>query len=153
MVPLCKKIPYFCEQVAENYREGQITELVYLNDNPVAFKLLIGWVYRDEIRTVPPRKNNSKRGLGETGQLLCLAALADFLNAGTLEDKAIDKLNELYQDYRDSEDYEIPSPAQLVDVYKQTERGSKLRLWVSRAMAGWISDCCLTNPIDEEDAP
>lgn len=140
--PLCKKIPYFNELFANTERYqcpvfGN-SEVVFLNNSTVAWKLLIAWVYTNEIKTFATGENTGSEGWSKVGQILSLAVLAEGLKAVTLADNAMDKLRQIWSFA------EQPTPIELSEIFHLAPRTFRSRFFASRALTGWLLDRRLT---------
>lgn len=123
--PLCKKIPYFDNMFNGSFEEAATQRAKFPEDDPVAFKLLIGWVYTKVIE-IPKDENEES----PVTYLLRLFVLVEKLMVVTLADRAIELLSKYC-----AATSVLPHVDVLNEEYKETPEDSKLRLWIARAMA------------------
>lgn len=146
---LCDKIPMFKESFGDSFEQIAepdnqiIPDVVLVNDDPSAFKLLAGWLYMDTIdgnfdnSASSAGKLTSKgsfRGLITSMRLpiyIKLCILAELYEITRLENEAINFLIKFMIDTKTR-----PNPSCWLEVYKQTNSRSALRVLFCR-IAAW----------------
>ncbi|KAF7875245.1 hypothetical protein EAF04_002417 [Stromatinia cepivora] len=143
---LYTKIPIFEHIVANIWQEildpvKELPDAILPDDDPKAFKLLVGWIYTDKIdgelgklaRTTAS-SNGSFKGLFMSMKLPILVKLciiAEKYEITRLQDESIDFLIKFMIDTKAR-----ANPSCWLEVYKHTIPKSKLRLLISR-IAVW----------------
>ncbi|KUJ17038.1 uncharacterized protein LY89DRAFT_718732 [Mollisia scopiformis] len=140
--PLCKKIPYFDTMLHSKFKEALTDQAEFQEDLPVAFRILINWIYQRKVKALPPSDPRSG-GLSQALQLLQLCILAEKLMATQLLDDALAALSKQYMyTYATSPENSNPfevTPAELCGVYNELPEHSKVRTWVVRVIAHQFS--------------
>jgi hypothetical protein len=113
---LCQKIPYFDKMFNGGWIETEKKSANMPDDDPKAFKLLLGWVYLGKIE-VPTDAN------GPVDSYIELFAMAEKFTLSRLADEVIEYLNAMMK----AENL-LPGTTQMVKAYQRTPSGSRLRL-------------------------
>ncbi|ESZ89669.1 hypothetical protein SBOR_9947 [Sclerotinia borealis F-4128] len=145
---LCTKIPMFQRVFNEDFKEAvdqatKIADAVLADDDPRAFKLLVGWMYSNRIEGDLEKGTDTVDTISSKGSLkgllksiklpifIKLCILAENYEMPHLQDESIDFLVQYMIDTRTS-----PNPSCWLEVYKNTSRTSKLRVLFAR-IAVW----------------
>ncbi len=110
------------------FEEATSQRATFPEDHPVAFKLLIGWVYTGFIE-IPKSSDDDGSEEHPSTHLLRLFVLAEKLMIPRLADATMDLLTKYCKAIAI-----LPHRAVMDEEYRQTPDDSKLRLWVARAM-------------------
>ncbi|KAE8452599.1 hypothetical protein EG329_013858 [Mollisiaceae sp. DMI_Dod_QoI] len=124
---LCTRAPFFEKMFNGPFAEGVSQSAEFPEDNPTAFKLLIGWIYTQHVED--PYEFDTARGLRHCSsrQIIALYALAEKYNILRLQDQSMDHL------VKHCIDRKKWLFAQTMGwAYENTHANSKLRLYVAR---------------------
>ncbi|KAB8289976.1 hypothetical protein EYC80_010303 [Monilinia laxa] len=146
---LCDKIPMFKESFGDSFEQIAepdcqiIPDVVLVNDDPSAFRLLAGWLYMDTIDGDFDKSASSSGKLSPKGSFrglimsmrlpiyIKLCILAELYEITRLENEAINFLIKFMIDTKTR-----PNPSCWLEVYKQTNSRSALRVLFCR-IAVW----------------
>ncbi|KAJ8064278.1 hypothetical protein OCU04_006624 [Sclerotinia nivalis] len=146
---LYAKIPVFEHIVANTSQEildpvKELPDAILPDDDPKAFKLLVGWIYTDKIdgelgklASTTASSNGSFKGLFMSMKLPILVKLciiAEKYEITRLQDESIDFLIKFMIDTKAR-----ANPSCWLEVYKHTIPTSKLRLLISRVAVWQLS--------------
>ncbi|KAH8597133.1 hypothetical protein B0O99DRAFT_592884 [Bisporella sp. PMI_857] len=125
---ICTSSPVFERMFNGSFKEGKAQTAKLPDDDVESFALFQGWLYNETIE-----HSNITEGDGNfTGQMVKLFLFTEKYDIVRLEDKTMDTL------LAGKNNNIIPSLAWITKGYKNTRKGSVLRLYLSRAWV-WVT--------------
>jgi hypothetical protein len=131
---LCKKAEYFHKMFNGSFSESTSNIGSFPEDDPVAFKLFISWLYRGAVEMPLSSTSTSSTGKCEVLQLFLLFVFAEKFGIAVLADETMDFITGVLKERN-----WFPGSDVLTSAYQNTHSGSKLWLFASRCFAFLIS--------------
>ncbi|EKD18615.1 uncharacterized protein L3040_002041 [Drepanopeziza brunnea f. sp. 'multigermtubi'] len=122
---ICSKVPFFKAMFKGNFKEAATQTATLPEDDPLAFELFLGWVYRDTVNK-----------LSHMTPYLKLFGFAEKYTVVTLMDNTMDALVAAFKE----KNY-LFHQVYMEEIYQITHESSKMRVFASRCFAFALMTC------------